>query len=92
MKGYDDEPEATSSTIDRGRLAAHGDLATMELDGHFHIIGRAKEMIIRGAENLFPAEIEAFLETHPKLVSSACRMPNPARSWSPGSASAPVRL
>jgi fatty-acyl-CoA synthase len=71
MKGYDEEPEATATAIDPGGWLHTGDLATMEPSGHFHIIGRAKEMIIRGGENLFPAEIEAFLETHPK-IAEAC--------------------
>jgi fatty-acyl-CoA synthase len=70
MKGYDEEPEATASAIDAEGWLHTGDLATMEPDGHFHITGRAKEMIIRGGENLFPAEIEAYLATHPKIAEA----------------------
>ena len=70
MKGYDEEPEATARAIDNDGWLHTGDLATMEANGHFHITGRAKEMIIRGGENLFPAEIEAFLATHPKIAEA----------------------
>jgi len=68
MKGYDGEPEATARTIDLEGWLHTGDLAVMDASQRFHITGRAKEMIIRGGENLFPAEIEAFLATHPKIV------------------------
>jgi fatty-acyl-CoA synthase len=68
MKGYDDEPEASARTIDEAGWLHTGDLAVMDPDEHFHITGRAKEMIIRGGENLFPAEIEAFLSTNPKIA------------------------
>jgi fatty-acyl-CoA synthase len=70
MKGYDQEPEATARAIDRDGWLHTGDLATMEANSHFHITGRAKEMIIRGGENLFPAEIEAYLVTHPKIAEA----------------------
>jgi len=68
MKGYDEEPEATARAIDPEGWLHTGDLAVMDPDEHFHITGRAKEMIIRGGENLFPAEIEAFLSTNPKIA------------------------
>jgi len=68
MKGYDEDPEATARAIDSDGWLHTGDLAVMDADEHFHITGRAKEMIIRGGENLFPAEIEAFLVTHPKVA------------------------
>jgi len=71
MKGYDQDPEATAGAIDAGGWLHTGDLAVMEPNGHFHITGRAKEMIIRGGENLFPAEIEAFLFNHPKVAEVA---------------------
>jgi fatty-acyl-CoA synthase len=70
MKGYDDEPEATARAIDRDGWLHTGDLAAMEESGYFHITGRAKEMIIRGGENLFPAEIESYLGTHPKVAEA----------------------
>ena len=71
MKGYDGEPEATARALDGEGWLHTGDLAVMDPDLHFHITGRAKDMIIRGGENLFPAEIEAFLMSHPG-VSDVC--------------------
>ena len=56
-----------------------GDLGVMDADEHFHITGRAKEMIIRGGENLFPAEIEAFLMQHSK-VADVCVVGLPDRN------------
>jgi fatty-acyl-CoA synthase len=70
MRGYDQEPEATARTIDSDGWLHSGDLATMDPGGWFHITGRVKEMIIRGGENLFPAEIEAFLCTHPAVAEA----------------------
>ena len=67
MKGYDQEPEATAHAIDSEGWLHTGDLGVMRPDGYFHITGRAKEMIIRGGENIFPREIEDFLITHPKI-------------------------
>lgn len=67
MAGYDREPEATASAIDKEGWLHTGDLAVMRDDGHFHIRGRSKEMIIRGGENIYPAEIESFLFGHPKI-------------------------
>ena len=70
MAGYDDEPEATARTIDADGWLHTGDLATMREDGHFNIRGRARDLIIRGGENIYPAEIEAFLFTHPKIADA----------------------
>ncbi len=67
MKGYDQEPEATARAIDGEGWLRTGDLGVMRPDGYFNITGRAKEMIIRGGENIFPREIEDFLITHPKI-------------------------
>jgi fatty-acyl-CoA synthase len=68
MKGYDGEPEATARAVDSGGWLQTGDLATMRPDGCFHIVGRLKEMIIRGGENIYPREIEEFLHGHPKIA------------------------
>jgi len=68
MLGYDQEPEATARTVDTDGWLHTGDLAIMRDDGHFHIRGRSKDMIIRGGENIYPAEIEGFLYTHPKIA------------------------
>ncbi|MBI3474066.1 MAG: AMP-binding protein [Candidatus Solibacter usitatus] len=71
MAGYDEEPEATRRAIDAEGWLHTGDLAVMRPDRHFHITGRAKEMIIRGGENIYPREIEEFLFTHPKIADVA---------------------
>ncbi len=68
MTGYDDDPEATHGVIDEDGWLHTGDLAIMREDGYFRITGRAKEMIIRGGENIYPREIEEFLFTHPKIA------------------------
>ncbi|MFZ0641337.1 MAG: AMP-binding protein [Candidatus Acidiferrales bacterium] len=68
MKGYDDEPEATRQAIDTEGWLRTGDLAVMRPDGYFRITGRAKDMVIRGGENIYPREIEEFLYTHPKIA------------------------
>jgi fatty-acyl-CoA synthase len=68
MKGYDGEPEATARTIDADGWLHTGDLAVMREDGNFKITGRAKDMICRGGENVYPREIEEFLYTHPQIA------------------------
>jgi fatty-acyl-CoA synthase len=68
MKGYDGDLENTAKAIDAERWLHTGDLATMREDGCFRITGRAKEMIIRGGENISPREIEEFLHEHPKVA------------------------
>src|SRR6185437_958261 len=68
MKGYDQDPEATSRAIDPDGWLHTGDLAAMRPDGYFRITGRLKDMIIRGGENVYPREIEEFLYTHPKIA------------------------
>ena len=67
MKGYDDEAEATARAIDREGWLHTGDLGMMREDGYMHLTGRAKDMIIRGGENVYPREVEEFLYTHPKV-------------------------
>jgi len=68
MKGYDGEAEATDRVIDRDGWFRTGDLGTMREDGYLRITGRAKDMIIRGGQNVYPREIEEFLYTHPKIA------------------------
>jgi len=68
MKGYDDEPEATKRAIDSEGWLHTGDLGQMQPDGYIHLTGRAKDMIIRGGENVYPCEVEEFLYTHPKIA------------------------
>jgi fatty-acyl-CoA synthase len=67
MSGYDQEPEATARALDAEGWLHTGDLARMREDGYFRITGRAKDMIIRGGENIYPREVEEFLYTHPKV-------------------------
>jgi fatty-acyl-CoA synthase len=67
MLGYWDNPEATNGAIDAARWMHTGDLALIQDDGYVRIVGRLKDMIIRGGENIYPREIEEFLHTHPKI-------------------------
>ena len=71
MIGYNDNPEATKAAIDADGWLHTGDLGTMDAQGFVRITGRVKDMIIRGGENLFPAEIEAVLVEHPKILQVA---------------------
>jgi len=68
MRGYWNNQEATSETIDAARWMHTGDLATMDEDGYLNIVGRIKDMIIRGGENIYPREVEEFLYTHPDVA------------------------
>ncbi|WP_406472179.1 AMP-binding protein [Streptomyces sp. NBC_01615] len=68
MLGYWNEPEKTAEAIDPGRWMHTGDLAVMREDGYAEIVGRIKDMIIRGGENIYPREIEEFLYAHPKIA------------------------
>jgi len=68
MLGYWDEPEKTAEAIDQARWMHTGDLATMREDGYVNIVGRIKDMVIRGGENVYPREIEEFLYTHPSIA------------------------
>jgi len=70
MKGYDQEPEATSRAIDEDGWLHTGDLATMDVHECFRITGRARDMIIRAGENVYPREVEEFLHTHPKVAEA----------------------
>jgi fatty-acyl-CoA synthase len=68
MLGYWEDPESTRQAIDGARWMHTGDLATMDDDGYVEIVGRIKDMIIRGGENVYPREIEEFLYTHPAIA------------------------
>ena len=68
MLGYWNNPEATASAIDGARWMHTGDLAIMDDEGYIKIVGRNKDMIIRGGENVYPREIEEFLFTHPAVA------------------------
>jgi len=68
MKGYDGDAEATAQVLDAGGWLRTGDLGVMREDGYLKITGRAKDMIIRGGENIYPREVEEFLYSHPKIA------------------------
>jgi fatty-acyl-CoA synthase len=68
MLGYWDEPEKTREAIDPAGWMHTGDLATMDADGYCRIVGRIKDMVIRGGENVYPREIEEFLYGHPAVA------------------------
>ena len=67
MLGYWDDAERTAEVIDADGWMHSGDLATIDGDGYGNIVGRIKDMVIRGGENLYPREIEEFLYRHPKI-------------------------
>jgi fatty-acyl-CoA synthase len=67
MLGYWEEPEKTAEVIDAARWMHTGDLATIDEGGYVNIVGRIKDMVIRGGENLYPREIEEFLYGHPDI-------------------------
>lgn len=68
MLGYWEDPRRTSEVIDSAGWMHTGDLAVMNDDGYLRIVGRIKDMIIRGGENVYPREIEEFLYSHPKIA------------------------
>jgi fatty-acyl-CoA synthase len=68
MLGYWDDDERTRESIDSARWMHTGDLATMDDEGYINIVGRIKDMVIRGGVNLYPREIEEFLHTHPQIL------------------------
>jgi fatty-acyl-CoA synthase len=70
MLGYWNEPDKTAEAIDAARWMHTGDLATMDDDGYVSIVGRIKDMVIRGGENVYPREIEEFLYTHPDIADA----------------------
>jgi fatty-acyl-CoA synthase len=68
MLGYWEETEKTNDVLDRAGWMHTGDLATMDADGYVNIVGRIKDMVIRGGENIYPREIEEFLYSHPDIA------------------------
>ncbi|HXP95796.1 MAG TPA: AMP-binding protein [Telmatospirillum sp.] len=67
MRGYWDDDAQSRAAIDAGRWMHTGDLAVMDADGYCNIVGRIKDMVIRGGENIYPREIEEFLHGHAKI-------------------------
>lgn len=71
MKGYYQAPELTAKVLDEGGWLYTGDMALIDEKGFLRIVGRKKDVIIRGGQNIYPAEIEHYLETHPKIEKTA---------------------
>jgi fatty-acyl-CoA synthase len=70
MLGYWDEPQKTAEVLDAAGWMHTGDLAEMDEAGYVNIVGRIKDMVIRGGENVYPREVEEFLYTHPDIVDA----------------------
>ncbi|MBN9138516.1 AMP-binding protein [Phyllobacterium sp.] len=68
MRGYWGDDANTAATIDAARWMHTGDLATIDAEGYCNIVGRIKDLVIRGGENIYPREIEEFLYTHPGIA------------------------
>ena len=69
MRGYWEEPELTRESIDAAGWMHTGDLATLDAQGYCNIVGRVKDMLIRGGENVYPREIEEYLQRHAKVLA-----------------------
>jgi fatty-acyl-CoA synthase len=67
MLGYWEDAERTAQAIDAARWMHTGDLATIDAEGFCNIVGRIKDLVIRGGENIYPREVEEFLYRHPKI-------------------------
>ena len=72
MRGYWDDELRTRESIDAAGWMHSGDLATLDAEGYCRIVGRSKDMIIRGGENIYPREVEEFLYRHPKIQDVQC--------------------
>ena len=70
MQGYWDDPERTREAVDAAGWMHSGDLATLDASGYCNIVGRLKDMLIRGGENVYPREVEEFLLRHPKIQAA----------------------
>ncbi|WP_313802717.1 AMP-binding protein [Sphingobium sp.] len=96
MRGYWGDPDKTAETVDAAGWLRTGDLATMDEQGRCRIVGRSKDMIIRGGENIYPVEVENFLRTHDDIIDVAVfgvpddRMGEEACAWV--KASRPISL
>jgi fatty-acyl-CoA synthase len=72
MLGYWNDPERTAEAVDPNGWMHTGDLATLDAEGYCNIVGRSKDMVIRGGENIYPREVEEFLYRHPKIQDVQC--------------------
>ena len=71
MQGYWEDDERTHESIDQAGWMHSGDLATLDAEGYCNIVGRVKDMLIRGGENVYPREVEEFLFRHPKIQNAS---------------------
>ena len=71
MQGYWEDEERSNESIDKAGWMHSGDLATLDAEGYCNIVGRVKDMLIRGGENVYPREIEEFLFRHPKIQNAS---------------------
>ena len=71
MKGYYRNPAETAKALDGDGWLRTGDLGKIDAQGHLHILGRSKELIIHGGFNVYPPEVEAALNDHPQVIQSA---------------------
>ncbi len=93
MQGYWNDDLHTRECIDPAGWMHSGDLAMIDEEGYCRIVGRLKDMLIRGGENIYPREIEEFLFSHPHIQEvqvfgvpvSGCRMKNTGKRYAPGS-------
>jgi fatty-acyl-CoA synthase len=72
MRGYWDDEPGTSAAVDAAGWMHTGDLATIDAQGYCRIVGRSKDMVIRGGENIYPREVEEYLRRHPKILDVQC--------------------
>jgi fatty-acyl-CoA synthase len=72
MRGYWGEPEKTAEAIDAAGWMHTGDVAVLDPEGYCNIVGRIKDIVIRGGENIYPREVEEFLLSHPQVQAAAC--------------------
>ena len=72
MLGYWDDPARTGQVIDAARWMHTGDLAVIDEEGYCNIVGRLKDVVIRGGENVYPREVEEFLYGHPAILDVQC--------------------
>jgi len=72
MRGYWDDEAGSAAAIDAARFMHTGDLATIDAEGYCNIVGRLKDVVIRGGENIYPREVEEFLYTHPDIADVQC--------------------
>jgi len=72
MQGYWGDDKRTGEAIDADGWMRTGDLATIDTQGYCNIVGRSKDMIIRGGENIYPREVEEYLYCHPKILDVQC--------------------